>query len=321
MRRLKIAHSAAEMESLRPAWQKMCPPDASMFQRFSWNALAARAFSDRQSPFVVFSEDDNGAALVPASLAWRERELGLLGENMFDYRDVLSTGDGKALRVALSELARLDVPWNVTAIAAPASPPWNGLPHEPFSVAPRLFCESTSPQEFEREHSRLASRLRRFLARENAKLVRRTGFDSQFVKALYESKAAQPSGGLFQDRARLKFMVEICRIEGPRCEIFSYEQETRVVAALVTFRDQNFRRFYTTYFDTAYAAYSPGLLLLFDVCRRNLEQGIDSDFMTGDQPFKRRIANATLPLFTVKAGSAHLKAYSGMENEAAVIAA
>lgn len=307
MRRLRIARTSSEIEALRPVWQRLHRPEQTLFQTFHWNCLAARAFSDREAPFVVFVEDDNGAALVPGCVAWHEAELRLLGETLFDYRDVLQTGDPQALNSALAPLAQLDKSLNVTGVMNPEAEPWASFEMQPFAASPQLRARGLTAEEFEHQHSRLASRLRRLLRREGVELKLRSGADSHFVRALYDAKGRQPNGELFRDKVRVKFLVEACRIEGPNCEIFSFEKQGTVYAALVTFREEHVRRFYTTYFDVRWASYSPGMLLLYAVCRRSLQQHLDFDFMTGEQPYKLRIANHSQPLFRATATAAMLR--------------
>jgi CelD/BcsL family acetyltransferase involved in cellulose biosynthesis len=98
-------------------------------------------------------------------------------------------------------------------------------------------------------------------------------------------------------------MVAICREEGPRCQLFTLEHGHTIAAGLVTFRDQNCRRFYTTYYDHAWSRYSPGVTLLFEVARRSLEEGLDFDLMTGEQAYKSRITHSAEDLYQVKASA------------------
>ena len=63
----------------------------------------------RETPHVIVAESDSGMAIIPA--VRRERELGLIGETLFDYRDVLSAGEPELLEHAWRELARLGFRW------------------------------------------------------------------------------------------------------------------------------------------------------------------------------------------------------------------
>ncbi|HYL97105.1 MAG TPA: hypothetical protein VET69_14970 [Terriglobales bacterium] len=109
MLRKMVARSAAEMDRLRPAWDNLyraCP--STLFQSFSWNRLAASLFAAREEPYVVLLENDTGAALIPGAIA--DHGFTLLGEALFDYRDVLAAGDPSLLRQAWQEVAALKLP-------------------------------------------------------------------------------------------------------------------------------------------------------------------------------------------------------------------
>lgn len=95
---------------------------------------------------------------------------------------------------------------------------------------------------------------------------------------------------------------------GARCEVFTFEHANSLIAALVTFRDRNWRRFYTTYYSEAWAKYSPGLTLLHHVVKESLAQGLDCDLMTGAQPYKLRLSTAEIPLYRVSATSEDIRA-------------
>jgi hypothetical protein len=41
--------------------------------------------------------------------------------------------------------------------------------------------------------------------------------------------------------------------------------------------------------------------MIFDVTRESLAEGLDVDFMTGEYPYKNRLATAMVPLFRVQA--------------------
>ena len=76
-------------------------------------------------------------------------------------------------------------------------------------------------------------------------------------------------------------MIEAARLEAGDCKIYALEQAEELVAAVLTFRDGGIRRFYTIYFDPAWAHYSPGQALLFEATALSLEEGLSCDYMTG----------------------------------------
>jgi hypothetical protein len=115
MLKVETLRTAHELDGLKSRWmwlEKQC--DCTLFQSYELNRRAAKWFAGRETPQVVVAESDSGLAIIPA--VRRERELGLIGETLFDYRDVLSAGDPKILEQAWGELALLGVPLEVTAL-------------------------------------------------------------------------------------------------------------------------------------------------------------------------------------------------------------
>jgi CelD/BcsL family acetyltransferase involved in cellulose biosynthesis len=275
-----------------------------MFQSFAWNYAAACAFSDREAPFVIYAESDQGAALIPAAIDQFRRRLMLLGETLFDYRDVLSTGDQAVLHSAWNRAAQLDLKFSAGAIRADASfRGWAGFDVSRFYGAPRVSPQEISADDFASKHNRLV-RWHRRLEGEGVTLRCRTGADTQLVRFIFQQKGSQPAESgenLFCDPRRIQFMVEICRTTGNACEIFTFESAGTVVAALVTFRDRNVRRFYTIYFDEAWSRYSPGVVLLNEVTRRSLKAGLECDYMTGEHGYKLRLATSVVAMYWAEA--------------------
>jgi len=306
--RLNVARSAAEIETLSAVWDSLFHPDLSLFQTFRWNRLAAQIFASREAPYFVFAENENGAAILPAVIDTKSRTISFAGERLFDYRDYLGRGDRAPIVAAWQQLGSLDMPLSITAVCRAESEIWKGMPKHFFSRAPRLQRNAISPEEFAKGHSRAFSRLRK-LERMGLAIHQYSG-DSPIIRQIYTRRAAQSAEGeLFHDAARVEFMIAACREEGTRCEVFSLEHGSTLAAALVTFRDGDYRRFYTIYYDHKWARFSPGVSLLFEVSRRSLEQGINFDLMTGEQGYKLRIARSAQDLFTVNASASQLREF------------
>lgn len=304
--RVKVACSAAEIEHLASAWDSLLTPDLSLFQSYRWNRLAANVFGDREQPYFLFAENDNGAAILPAVVDVREQIVRFAGEQMFDYRDYLARGANTPLLHAWQEVAALNLPIAIRAIRRRQDPIWDRMPRTFFTRAPHLSSDAITADEFVHSHSRAFSRLRKL---ERMGLhVRQYSGDSPVARHIYELRARQSmEGELFHDPPRVEFMVAACREEGSRCEIFTLEHGSTLAAALVTFRDAEVRRFYTIYYNHGWARFSPGVCLLFEISRRSLEQGLSFDLMTGEQAYKMRIADGAQELFEVKAGAAELR--------------
>jgi CelD/BcsL family acetyltransferase involved in cellulose biosynthesis len=320
LHRTFTARSVAELECLRPRWEELYRSSvadprsqATLFQSFELNLLAARAFSDC-APHVVLSETSFGATLIPAAMARDEdgkHSLRFLGEEMFDYRDYLTVGDDEAAIAAWEQVGSLGLPLQLTAVREGAHPQvWKHLSPQPYSGAPGIDCHDISAEQFWHAHVRVGSRVRK-LERAGACFRTASGNDSRLVRWIYQQKARQLAGdakNVFADQRRIDFMVAACALPSTNCEIFLFEAGSEIVSALVTFRDHRTRLFYTIFFDERWRHYSPGILLLYEVTRRTLAEGLNVDYLTGEQPHKMRFATRSVPLFTINAPARALQA-------------
>jgi CelD/BcsL family acetyltransferase involved in cellulose biosynthesis len=110
------------------------------------------------------------------------------------------------------------------------------------------------------------------------------------------------SENLFRDRERQDFMLTIMKTDAINSTIWSYEMNGgEIAAALVTLDHGQRRHFYTIHHDAQWERFSPGQVMIFDVTRETLAEGMDVDFMTGEYPYKNRLATALVPLYRVKA--------------------
>jgi len=86
----------------------------------------------------------------------------------------------------------------------------------------------------------------------------------------------------------------------------------------VTLRDGACRRFYTGWFGTECEKHSPALSLIYEITRQSLAEGLDCDYMTGEQGYKMRLATDLVKLFRVRATAAELAAAAGTKELPAV---
>ncbi len=253
----------------------------------------------------MFVSTDSGAAIIPAAIADSGRRIVLQGERLFDYRDVLAAGDENALRRAWGELASLGLPMSVAAVRSSVVEHWHGLGLTAFTRAPQVRRAEITPEEFEASHRRLGRLLRR-CNRSGVTISRSDGRESKFLRWIYEQKALQfasKKDNIFANERRIEFLVGAAAMRPHRCDIYSMQMKDKVIAALVTFRDRSVRRFYTTYFNQEWAKESPGQVLTYEVTRQSLIEGLDCDYMTGEQQHKTRLATSGVPLFRVEADS------------------
>lgn len=302
---VSIACSLAGLDHLRSRWERLYSPEQhTIFQSFAWNRLAAAVFGDREAPYVVYAENSSGAALIPATIA--DGKLSLLGETLFDYRDVLVAGDGGALNAAWRELARLRLPLRVPAVRRGGNR-WSQFNLQPFSEAPCVRIEDAG--EFA-AHSR-AARLVRRLERQGVELEHYDGSATELLRQIYRHKAAQSGDNLFSDPRRTEFVLRALALAPGAVDVFTFETADTLIAALVTLRDGAFRRFYTTWFNQAWAHDSPGTALLYEITRQSLAERLHCDYMTGTQLQKLRFATASVPLFRVEASPEQLARIAG----------
>ncbi len=325
MFRAVVARTCREIEQLRPAWEALqAAAPATLFQSYRWNRAAAEAFAGREAPFVVFVENDSGAALIPAAVSVSPRRLTFLGDALFDYRDLLAVGDSEIQRAAWARLAELDLPLSLTALRGrQGHDAWRALAPRFFCHAPQILAAHGGGETLAARHRRLGRFWRRAL-RSGVELRGYDGSASSLLRCIYRQKAAQlgPCGeNLFLDPLRVEFMAAVCAAESSACELFTLEKGGRLLSALVTFRDRCTRRFYTVFYDPEFAAYSPGNILLFEICRRTLDDGLDCDLMTGEQPYKRRLATSAVPLFRVEASAEAIAAAGRLPAPAGEVAA
>ncbi len=247
-------------------------------------------------------------AIIPA--VRRERELGLIGEALFDYRDVLSVGSGEVLEAAWRELAKLGMKLEVTALRGKQTcGRWEGLVPRVFCNAPTTRRCDLSAVEFVAGHKKAAKASRR-LARQGLRLIRREREFDRLAEWVYRRKTEWRGVGenLFLDRRRQAFMCKVINSNVIDCKIWSYETvNDQIAAVLVTFDHGSVRHFYTIHHDPLWEQFSPGQVMIFDVTRETLTDGMDVDFMTGEYPYKNRLATATVPLFRVEASAGLMK--------------
>ncbi|HVZ18328.1 MAG TPA: hypothetical protein VG897_14500, partial [Terriglobales bacterium] len=187
MRRTVIATTANEIATLRPAWEALTAP--TIFQTYAWNHVAARAFADCERPHVIYSESDNGAALIPTAVAGDR--LTLLSERLADYRDVLTNGEASVLDAAWSEAAIPGLKLSTGALRADSETwRWEGFDLGTFYGAPLVSRESISAERFASEHNRLP-RWGRRLEREGVHFRCSSGTNSALVRRIYKEKGNQ----------------------------------------------------------------------------------------------------------------------------------
>jgi CelD/BcsL family acetyltransferase involved in cellulose biosynthesis len=304
------------MESLRSRWELLeQQPGLTLFQSYQFNRCAAEWFAAREAPHVVVAESDSGLAIIPSVIRQKngshEREVALLGETLFDYRDVLSAGDPAVLASAWHELAREGLPLEVTALRGEAARErWQHLGPVDFCRAPMTRPADLSADQFEACHKKSAKAGRR-LGREGLQLTCGTIGAYEAAEWLYRGKATWQgaSENLFLDGQRRNFMYYLLQYAAGIWQLWRYVIDGQFCAALLTLDHRGIRHYYTIHFDQRWEHLSPGQVLIFDVTRESLAQGLDVDFMTGEYAYKNRLATAWVPLYRVRASARQMAAW------------
>ncbi len=307
--KITVCRSPEELLRIRPLWSRLYASGKyTVFQTFDLNLLAAARFADREEPFVICAESPKGAAIVPAVVRCSDGTVRLLGEELFDYRAFLHTGDDEVLRAALGLLAESGRPLEIVAMREmDCGAVIDGLEMAPFAAAPGVSCAQVSAEEFAAAHTRLARNLRR-MERLGFELSSYDGNNPMLLRSIYGAKAEQSERSLFHDAERVEFMVSAAGLMPDVFEIFTLESGGTMAAAVVTLRDGRWRRFYTGWFAAEYEKHSPALALIYEVTRQSLGAGLDCDYMTGEQPYKMRLATNSAPLYRVRATAEQLAA-------------
>jgi CelD/BcsL family acetyltransferase involved in cellulose biosynthesis len=297
------------MLEIRPLWEALrAAGKYTVFQGFDLNLLAADRFAEREEPFVICAESERGAAIVPAALRRSDRTIRLLGEELFDYRVFLHAGHDEVLRAALGLLAETGRPMEMVVLREDdRDAVIDELEMTPFAAAPGVSCEQISADQFAAAHTRLARNLRR-MERLGFELGSYDGDNPMLLRSIYSAKAEQSGSSLFHDSERIEFMVSAAGLMPDVFEVFTLENGGTMAAAVVTLRDDRWRRFYTGWFAPEYEKHSPALALIYEITQRSLAAGLDCDYMTGEQPYKMRLATSSAPLYRVRATAGQLAA-------------
>ena len=303
--RVTVATGISEVERLRPLGEELQKQmGATIFQNFDWNLLALRVFLE-EKPYFVAVEGGSSAAIVPAVI--RDDEIHLAGGPLFDYRDPLCVGNSAACTDALERIAELGLPWKVYGIRSTTLSRWPGAPIQPWTSAPFVSLRDISAEAFAKKHTRSRRSLHR-LADLGAS-VRSLRATAELLEWIYREKAKEPSDygqNIFRDPRCVDFMRSSATLFETRCEVFLLEISQAPIAALVTFIDNNVRRFYTTWMDQRWSKHSPGIALLYEATRQTLAAGLDCDYMTGEQTYKMRFATGSMPLHKLECSASEV---------------
>lgn len=137
--------------------------------------------------------------------------------------------------------------------------------------------------------------------------------DPRSLRLLLDWKSEQYLRSRLPDIFARRWAVELLeRIHSTRTDFFAGMLSTlsvgdRIIAAHMGMRSAGVLHYWFPAYDTAFAGFSPGLILLNEVCRASAAAGIRMvELGAGDEPYKLRFANSAIPLAAGFIGSASL---------------
>lgn len=320
-------HQSPELAGLAELWGAVATGQ-SCFQRFSFARTWGQVFFRHGvTPLVV--HDAEGKWILP--WAARDGVLFPLGHGVFDYVDVIGTGAAagslEARAGALARALRRCPDWRRMEMRGlPEDSPflgfWRRLAAElgaeaaitPFAAAPLLRRgggDAATVEAFARKHGRAEERLRQAQRRGWLGRVEPAAERRELLTWLLEQKQrrmeARGETNVLQaaEAEWLGAMAGLGREAG--VELWAYRRDGRSAAGLVTFLLPPVRYGYLLAFAAEMASASPGITLLYFVLRATIGEGMDFDFLTGEQPFKLRFANAARRLLQFRLRRAPLR--------------
>jgi CelD/BcsL family acetyltransferase involved in cellulose biosynthesis len=310
-----ICRSASELESIQPLWELLLTSrEYTVFQNFRWNRAAAALFAQREAPLVVAVESASGAAIIPAVFRKQQDEVSLLGEELFDYRECLWTGDASVLRYGWQTIAALGKPFRMRSVRGHAAGHWDGFSIKPFTRAMSSQMADPPPRP-----SKATKQLQRL--QEMGCSVETLPATAERVEELYSCRSEVNGDCLFRDQLRRKMVARMAAESPEGAELHLLTHRDQFVAGAITFRDREWRRFYGTHYSQTWSRYSPGMSLVCWMRDQSLASGLNFDYMTGEQPYKVRLASSAVPLYQVTASAAQLAKIAAGDSEPLAIAA
>ncbi|HEY7855389.1 MAG TPA: GNAT family N-acetyltransferase [Terriglobales bacterium] len=269
-------------EVWRRAWSASAGP-ATVFQTFEFARHWIGTFTQSEVEIWVHS----GSSLV-LPLARRNDRVSLVGEGLFDYCDLIGPGaDDAVLERAADIMAAGDLKPRATGVRAdsPFMDFWRRLGEGAyFSAAPQRPASAGALPP-----TRVVGRWQRaeqagVRAREETDVRERRAV----VDWILERKQQHPANMLGAlERRWIETVVE----HSPHlAEVWSLRRGAHIMSGLLCWRYPPTRYCYTVAHDSADAALSPGILLLYFVVNCSMSTGWDVDFLTGEQDFKLRFA-------------------------------
>lgn len=241
-----------------------------------------------------------------AAFTVRNGQLTMLGQGLFDYVDMVGTASPAAQR----QLARQLLDWQewrqFEATGVPADSRftvfWEALQPEQeiYSAAPLLL----NPLRFQQEHGRAAHRWRQCLQagwqlRQLWQHDERQALLHWILEQKEQALRAQGRCNVL-DQAAVRWLQTMVTRAPEMTELWQLHRGAETIAGLLSWCSTPVRYAYTISYSGQAAAMSPGILLLYGVLCNSVAAGLRFDFLTGEQPFKLRFADARRRLLRLR---------------------
>ncbi len=291
------------LEAVEPPWRNAFEQASGhVFQRFEPSLHWARIFAADGS-LRIWSHVSEPAL---AAFTVRNGQLRLLGQGLFDYVDLIGTASPAAQRQLALQLLDWEEWRQFEATGVPADSRFTALwealqpDQDLYSAAPLLL----NPLRFQHEHRRIARRWQQCLQagwqlRQVAHSEERQTLLHWILEQKEQALRARGCRNVL-DGAAARWLEAMVTHAPEVTELWQLHRGAETTAGLLSWRSTPVRYAYTISYSGQAAAMSPGTLLLYGVLCNSVAAGLRFDFLTGEQPFKLRFADARRRLLRLR---------------------
>lgn len=312
---IEVFRGATALEAAAGCWTRLVP--RTVFQRHDVALEWWRSFGAGHEAIVLHVAGRDGAALLPVFLSPNGDGARVLGAGAFDQLDLICRGAppleelGAALRGVVREGLWVDAtePDSALAHLVRATFPWHT--ERLYSAMPLLHADRRELERFRREHPRSAYRHRRLLGSGQARVELVT--ERALAREVLAAAVALKRVALNEEQRRYfvpdqrfeRWLVGLAeRHLGGLLRLATLRVAGELAAVLIYFVHDGTWSFYFTAYDRRFRGESPGAVLVWEILERAVRERVPMvNFLTGEQWFKTRWQDATVPLH-VLAGAA-----------------
>ncbi|MGH9416741.1 MAG: GNAT family N-acetyltransferase [Terriglobales bacterium] len=276
--------------ALAQCWQRCldAAPAPTPFQTWPFVRRWLDVFGPELEPRFYFHP---GPPLLLPLVAWRG-EVRFAGHGLFDYLDLIGAPH-PALEVEAAALLTSPPGRAVHVRGVPAASPFR---HCWRALAPLARPFATAPWRPAGPAAAVGSvhlRARWRHARLELRPVTEPGARRRALDWLLHHKAeALAARGVANvlGAPEARWLLAMVEAEPATAELWLLRRDETTLSALLAFAMPRVRFAYTIAYDRQAASLSPGLLLLYALVCRSMDERRDFNFLTGEQAFKLRLA-------------------------------